>query len=76
MGYASYRVRLHGFYWKAAYMEDKRNKARHAGQHGLSAWFMAGWLTVVLMVAVGSMVWYVWSMPSAVPADGVSMLMG
>lgn len=57
-------------------MEDRRNGARHAGDHGLSAGFVAGWLIIVLMVAVISMCWYVWSMPSVVPADGVSVLMG
>lgn len=57
-------------------MEDRRNGARHAGDHGLSAGFVAGWLAIILMVAVISMCWYVWSMPSVVPADGVSVLMG
>lgn len=72
-----YRVRLHvDSYWKVEHMEDRRNRARHGRGRGLSAGFVAGWLIIILMVAVISMGWYVWSMPSVVPADGVSVLMG
>lgn len=57
-------------------MEDGRNGARHAGDHGLSAGFVAGWLAIILMVAVVSMGLYLWSMPPVAPGDGVSVLMG
>lgn len=57
-------------------MEDKRDGARHAARQGMTVWFMAGWLAIILMVAVVSMGLYLWSMPPVVPVDGVSVLMG
>ncbi|RYM91885.1 hypothetical protein [Bifidobacterium animalis] len=57
-------------------MEDGRDGARHARGRGLSAGFVAGWLAIILMVAVVSMGLYLWSMPPVAPGDGVSVLMG
>ncbi len=71
-----YRVRLHMILGKGERMEDGRDGARHARGRGLSAGFVAGWLAIILMVAVVSMGLYLWSMPPVVPVDGVSVLMG